>query len=254
VRCGQNQYRASNALIMDNRRFSILVLLSAVLLFAGMQVWQIKRETVANTPQNVSIEIDSVAPQVAPQEQQQQDESEAQLPQFAETRPQLPEPALPVPQEAVPLPLPQVDLPQPVEDFSARLPDNAIPLPDIATSMPEQAESEPAARPQARPRPSAQQRSARATAAAPRRSGVPALLAPISKPPYPDSARRKGLEGTVCLQAIINEQGQIMAVTITQSSGYAVLDKCAREHFKSVARFRAGCPGRVSVPFEFKLQ
>lgn len=238
---------------MDNRRFSVLVLVSSLGLFALMQLWTIPRQAPAPLPQTLSVAIDSAAPEVAAEESQEQ-EFEPQLPQFEQSEAQIPEQSLPVPTPSLPDSLPQVSVPEPVRDFMANLPDAAVPLPDIATDLPPSEQVTPKRTAQTQQRPSTPARKPRATAAAPRRSGVPALLAPISKPPYPDSARRKGLEGTVCLQAIINEQGQVMAVTITQSSGYAVLDKCARDHFKSVARFRAGCPGKVSVPFEFKLQ
>jgi protein TonB len=49
------------------------------------------------------------------------------------------------------------------------------------------------------------------------------------KPNYPESARRKGREGTVLLRVLVNEEGRAKAIEINKSSGDDALDRAARE-------------------------
>ncbi|QDR79079.1 energy transducer TonB [Sporomusa termitida] len=56
---------------------------------------------------------------------------------------------------------------------------------------------------------------------------IPPNVLAGKEPPYPESARRNGLEGTVVLRIEIRENGRAGAISIQQSSGYELLDKAA---------------------------
>ncbi len=82
----------------------------------------------------------------------------------------------------------------------------------------------------------------------------------LNPPPvYPASARRRGMEGTVVLEVLVDRTGQPAQVRVLQSSGYDLLDGSA---LKSVRQWRFS-PGRrmgrpqemwVQVPVRFQLQ
>lgn len=54
-----------------------------------------------------------------------------------------------------------------------------------------------------------------------------------AKPGYPDNARSKGWEGTVRLQILVGEKGQVEEVKVFASSGYAELDQAALRAVRS---------------------
>lgn len=56
---------------------------------------------------------------------------------------------------------------------------------------------------------------------------IPPNVLASRKPPYPESARQRGQQGTVVLRVEIRENGRAGAVSIKQSSGYELLDKAA---------------------------
>ncbi len=98
-----------------------------------------------------------------------------------------------------------------------------------------------------------------ANASAP--SGVAADPAPVSSnpaPEYPETARRKGIEGTVILQVSVAADGQPIAVIVTTGSGHEMLDA---EALRTVRRWRFrpalahGNPiaGLIVVPIVFEL-
>lgn len=60
-------------------------------------------------------------------------------------------------------------------------------------------------------------------------------------PVYPRVARRRGWEGTVYLTALLDEEGVVLTVEVTKSSGYAVLDEAALE---AVTQWRYTWPDR----------
>jgi protein TonB len=86
--------------------------------------------------------------------------------------------------------------------------------------------------------------------------GLQTLLNPA--PRYPEQARRRGREGTVQVEADVDERGIPAAVRVLRSSGYGILDDAA---VKAVGKWRfrpariAGksVSGRVVVPIEFRL-
>jgi len=79
---------------------------------------------------------------------------------------------------------------------------------------------------------------------------------PIS---YPRRARRKGYEGTVLLEVLVNRNGKVADLRILASSGYAILDRSAVNSVKSWS-FKPAKKGNdtvdmwVQVPVRFKLE
>ena len=78
------------------------------------------------------------------------------------------------------------------------------------------------------------------------------------KPRYPDSARRKGIEGTVVIKAFVTEQGRVEQVQVEQSAGHAELDQAAVEavgrwRFQPARRGRQPIAMWVSIPVKFVL-
>lgn len=82
----------------------------------------------------------------------------------------------------------------------------------------------------------------------------------INPPPrYPRLARRRGFQGTVLIEALIDIAGRVTALKLISSSGHSVLDRAA---LKAVRRWRF-TPGRVAgqrremwvkVPVRFQLK
>jgi protein TonB len=95
-------------------------------------------------------------------------------------------------------------------------------------------------------------------------SGKPAriMASPLYRknpsPKYPRHARRKGYEGTVILEVLVDENGTVKDLKVVESSGYELLDKSA---ISSVQKwlFEPGTEGGkaakmwVRVPIRFKL-
>ncbi|MEN8780955.1 MAG: energy transducer TonB [Desulfobacterales bacterium] len=79
---------------------------------------------------------------------------------------------------------------------------------------------------------------------------------PIS---YPKRARRKGYEGTVVLEVLVNRNGKVDDLRILASSGYAILDRSAVKSVKTWS-FKPAKKGKdtvdmwVQVPVRFKLE
>jgi len=78
-------------------------------------------------------------------------------------------------------------------------------------------------------------------------------------PAYPGLARKRGQEGTVILQVLVNEQGRVDDLEIETSSGYTSLDRAAVSSVKKW-NFEPGRRGEeriamwVRVPLTFKLK
>jgi len=82
----------------------------------------------------------------------------------------------------------------------------------------------------------------------------------VNPPPkYPRLARRRGLEGVVLVETLINDHGRVKELRIALSSGHSVLDKAAMKAVRNW-RFNAGTIGGrpqemwVQVPIRFQLQ
>ena len=80
------------------------------------------------------------------------------------------------------------------------------------------------------------------------------------KPRYPESARRRGIEGTVLLQMRITAQGRVEDVQVVRSAGYPELDESAMEavrRWRFEPARRNGAPvaeDAVLLPVVFQLQ
>ena len=79
-----------------------------------------------------------------------------------------------------------------------------------------------------------------------------------SVPRYPRRARKKGLQGTVMLEVLVDETGQVKNLRLLRSSGHAILDKAAIASVKKwvfVPGAINGAPAGmwVKVPIRFEL-
>ncbi len=75
---------------------------------------------------------------------------------------------------------------------------------------------------------------------------------------YPAIARRKGWQGVVKLQLLIESDGHISDLHIEQTSGYALLDKAALSslqlaHVPDAAQWLDGKAVSIVVPVEYRL-
>lgn len=71
------------------------------------------------------------------------------------------------------------------------------------------------------------------------------------EPRYPRVARRRNYQGTVMLDVRVTVDGSAAEVRIAQSSGYAILDRCA---LNAVKRWRFSPARRGDHPFEMWVQ
>jgi protein TonB len=53
-------------------------------------------------------------------------------------------------------------------------------------------------------------------------------------PVYPEMARKKGIEGNVIIQALVDKKGEVVKVKIGKSSGHKLLDKAAAAAAKDI--------------------
>jgi len=71
---------------------------------------------------------------------------------------------------------------------------------------------------------------------------------------YPHQARRKNWSGKVTLSFIVNENGNVSAIHVVESSGYSLLDRSAMETVRSVAPFpKPPVSAEIVMPIHFKL-
>ncbi len=81
----------------------------------------------------------------------------------------------------------------------------------------------------------------------------------VNPPPvYPKLARKRGYEGTVVLQVLVNKQGRVDDLQINLSSNHAMLDRAAlnsvrKWHFEPGIRGSKTVDMWVKVPVTFKL-
>ncbi|MDY6792998.1 MAG: energy transducer TonB [Thermodesulfobacteriota bacterium] len=81
----------------------------------------------------------------------------------------------------------------------------------------------------------------------------------VNPPPlYPLIARKRGYQGHVILEALINQQGKVIDIRVFSSSGHSILDKAAMASVKKWS-FQPGMLGTekiemwVRVPIRFRL-
>ena len=78
-------------------------------------------------------------------------------------------------------------------------------------------------------------------------------------PKYPRMARRRGYEGTVVMEVLVNRDGSVEELRLYESSGYTVLDRSAMNSVKKWL-FHPGKRGDkevdmwVKVPVRFQLK
>lgn len=79
------------------------------------------------------------------------------------------------------------------------------------------------------------------------------------KPRYPKRARRRGYQGTVILEVLVDRTGRVDDLRVLTSSGHQILDKAARQSVKTWL-FQPGMVGDkrvemwVRVPVQFELK
>jgi len=78
-------------------------------------------------------------------------------------------------------------------------------------------------------------------------------------PPYPNAARRLGMEGVVLLDVLVAPDGSAADVRVRRSSGFPLLDESAlttvRQRWRFIPARRGDTPveSRVTVPIRFRL-
>jgi protein TonB len=78
-------------------------------------------------------------------------------------------------------------------------------------------------------------------------------------PGYPTRARRRGWEGRVVLEVAVAADGTVNAVEVRESSGYATLDRAARDavrgwRFSPASEHGVAVADKVTVPVRFALR
>ncbi|MCP4681149.1 MAG: TonB family protein [Desulfobacterales bacterium] len=79
------------------------------------------------------------------------------------------------------------------------------------------------------------------------------------RPRYPESARRRGYQGTVVLEVLVDDAGKVETLRLFKSSGHNILDKAALSAVEKW-RFEPGIRGSdkvkmwVRVPIRFHLE
>lgn len=78
-------------------------------------------------------------------------------------------------------------------------------------------------------------------------------------PPYPASAIKRRMQGTVTLKVSVSKSGNAVNVTVDSSSGYSILDSSAKEavgkwEFTPARLGNELVESSVLVPIEFKIQ
>ena len=81
----------------------------------------------------------------------------------------------------------------------------------------------------------------------PRGPSRPPKVLDWTDPPYPEQARRQGVEGTVVLQLTVGADGSPGDVRVSRSSGHAALDEAAIAHVRR-ARFSPALKDGKAVP------
>lgn len=78
-------------------------------------------------------------------------------------------------------------------------------------------------------------------------------------PRYPLSARRRGWQGRVVVEAVVDRTGAVIEIKIAESSGHRVLDRRALDtvrdwRFRPASRAGQAIAGTVKVPIVFRLK
>ncbi|MFO7598639.1 MAG: energy transducer TonB [Candidatus Desulfacyla sp.] len=94
-------------------------------------------------------------------------------------------------------------------------------------------------------------------------TGITSKATPVyrknPRPEYPRTARRRGYEGTVLLEVLVNSAGKVDELRLEESSGYDILDRSAMKSVRNWV-FEPGSIGDrkvdmwVRVPVRFELK
>lgn len=171
----------------------------------------------------------TAVPYSAPENATEQPQQEQPAPRPALRAPQAPPPAM--------LTFATAEiLPAPAEEPQAELPtDDALATLDLASPL-EDTEEVPPVRPAARPN-TRPQASATTAAATPAKRTPPAYQ-DAPQPPYPAALRARRIGGSVGVRIAVSAEGKPTEVSIISPSGYAELDRSAKNWILARWRFR----------------
>ncbi|MCX7375068.1 MAG: energy transducer TonB [Alphaproteobacteria bacterium] len=175
--------------------------------------------------------------------------------------------ATPAPPATAPAP-PEPRPPEP-KPATSRVAQPELPAPTPSRPEPQQAAPQrPPARP-APPRPAARPAAPEAPPAATSGGGVVAqgvTSAPSldpgfrnAQPPYPESARLMGQQGTVTVRITVGPDGRVQTVDVLQSPGFSTLEDAARRaalglRFRPALRNGEPVQGQITTGYVFRLQ
>lgn len=71
---------------------------------------------------------------------------------------------------------------------------------------------------------------------------------------YPQEAIARGLEGEALVLIVLDENGQVVATRLEQSSGHAILDDAALRAARSLKSLPADAPRQTALPIRFRLK
>jgi protein TonB len=71
---------------------------------------------------------------------------------------------------------------------------------------------------------------------------------------YPQEAIARGLQGEVLVLVIIDENGNITAARVEESSGHKILDEAALRNVRSIRSLPADAPREAVLPLRFRLR
>jgi protein TonB len=86
----------------------------------------------------------------------------------------------------------------------------------------------------------------------------PPVLIRSQTPRYPDLARQAGIEGTVLLSVLVDEDGKVSDVSVIQSDVTTAMEKAAEEavknfYFKPAKQRTVPVKAHIAVPIRFKI-
>lgn len=70
---------------------------------------------------------------------------------------------------------------------------------------------------------------------------------------YPQEAISRGLQGEVLVLVIIDENGNITAARVEESSGHPLLDEAALRNVRTIRSLPADAPREALLPLRFRL-
>lgn len=161
-------------------------------------------------------------------------------------------PVPPPPKQKAPKPVQPVQKPPATPASTERPSEESIAAPETQPQVLPQAEAFEPVRPELSERSGSENLSNIVREAVPMyRSNAP--------PDYPRSARKRGWEGTVILEILVDVEGSAKDIRINESSGYDILDEAAASAAKKwmfVPGMRGDAPVEmwVRVPVTFQLQ